>query len=117
MLGVSRPPDPGWEAAAQTPCICGAFPNPRGPSPIRRPAGAVRSANPECPKVMPSYSPTCALKIIYTHIFKIHIALGVRAGTGQNHRFANKNGRLGPTRTGDKDKKTNVSIWSDSWVM
>ena len=83
MLGVSRPPDPGWEAAAQTPCICGAFPNPRGPSPIRRPAGAVRSANPECPKVMPSYSPTCALKIIYTHIFKIHIALGVRPGTGQ----------------------------------
>jgi hypothetical protein len=68
MLGVSRPPDPGWEAAAQTPCICGAFPNPRGPSPIRRPAGAVRSANPECPKVMPSYSPTCALKIIYTHL-------------------------------------------------
>ena len=105
MLGVSRPPDPGWEAAAQTPCICGAFPNPGGPSPIRRPAGAVRSANPECPKVMPSYSPTCALKIIYTHIFKIHIALGVRAGTGQNHRFANKMAAWAPPGPETKTKK------------
>ena len=79
MLGGSHTPDQG---GCHTPRICGGFPNPGGPSPIRRPAGAVRSANPECPKVMPSYSPTCALKIIYTHIFKIHIALGVQAGAG-----------------------------------
>ena len=117
MLGVSRPPDPGWEAAAQTPCICGAFPNPGGPSPIRRPAGAVRSANPECPKVMPSYSPTCALKIIYTHIFKIHIALGVRAGTGPKPSICKQKWPPGPHPDRSQRKKSNGSVWSDSWVM
>ena len=106
MLGVSRPPDPGWEAAAQTPCICGAFPNPRGPSPIRRPAGAVRSANPECPKVMPSYSPTCALKIIYTHLQNTYCPR--RPGRDR----PNKNGRLGPTRTGDKRSRCFITCES-----
>ena len=115
MLGVSRPPDPGWEAAAQTPCICGAFPNPGGPSPIRRPAGAVRSANPECPKVMPSYSPTCALKIIYTHIFKIHIALGVQAGAGPKPSICQRNWPPGPHP--DRIQGTTSNVLKYSWVM